>query len=153
MKIDPNKSDFNKTIAPWLGHTAKMMKACLTNVLQENRFDLTREQWIVLKILHEDFEGFPQNDLAQITKRNKASMTRLIDVMEKNHLVVRIGSTEDKRKKLIYITKTGKEIFQQTKPIVLNYIHNIEKGLSQEEKETLINILKKIRLNLENQPY
>jgi DNA-binding MarR family transcriptional regulator len=151
MKIDPSKSEFNKTLVPWMGKTAKMLNVCLGQVLQENNFNLSREQWIILKILHEDMEGFHQNDIALITNRNKATMTRLINVMEKNHLVVRIPSKDDARKKLIYITPTGKEVFRQTKPIVLKRIRAIEKGLSSDEIDGFIKVLKKIQKNIENQ--
>ncbi len=105
MDIDINKSDFNKTLAPWIGKTFKMMNMFICDVFQKNNIQVTKEQWIVLKILHDDTDGIIQNELAFITNRNKASLTRLINVMEKNNLVARIPSQKDSRKNLIYITK------------------------------------------------
>ena len=37
-------------------------------------------------------------------------MTRLIDNMEKQHLVVRISDKKDRRTNLIHLTKDGKEL-------------------------------------------
>ena len=83
MDKDINKSDFNKTLAPWIGKTFKMMNIFISDVFQQNNIKVTKEQWIALKVLHEDSDGIIQNDLAFITNRNKASLTRLVNVMEK----------------------------------------------------------------------
>ena len=57
-----------------------------------------------------------------ITGRNKGSLTRLINVMEKNGLVKRIASKEDSRKNLVFITENGKKTFAKMKPIMLENI-------------------------------
>ena len=113
MDNDISDSDFNKTLAPWIGKTYKMMNSYIADVFKNNDIQVTKEQWIVLKILHEENDGIVQNELAFVTNRNKASLTRLVNVMEKNNLVIRITSKEDARKNLIYITKTGKQLFQK----------------------------------------
>ena len=151
MEIDINKSDFNKTIGPWIGKTSKMMHMYISNVFQKNNIQVTKEQWVVLKILHEDNNGLIQNDLACITGRNKASLTRLINVMEKNNLVARIPSKTDARKNLIFITKNGKQLFLKMKPLMLQSINNLQQGISPEEKEIFINVMRKIQNNLKNQ--
>jgi len=151
MEIDITKSDFNKTLAPWIGKTSKLINLYLAEVFQQNDIQVTKEQWVVLKILHEDKDGIVQNSLALITNRNKASLTRLINVMEKNNLVTRISSKEDSRVNLIYITKTGKQLFLKMKPLMLRSIEAFQKGITAEEKEIFIRIMTKIQHNLKNQ--
>jgi DNA-binding MarR family transcriptional regulator len=68
--------------------------------------------------------------------------------MEKHNLVVRIPSKEDARKKLIYATKTGENLFLQMKPLMLSSLQVIQKGISEEEKNIFINVMKKIQTNL-----
>ena len=150
MEIDINKSDFNKTIGPWIGKTSKMMHMYISNVFQKNNIQVTKEQWVVLKILHEDNNGLIQNDLACITGRNKASLTRLINVMEKNNLVARIPSKEDSRKNLIYITKNGGKLFLKMKPLMLKSIKTAQKGITEEEMKIFFKIMTKIQNNLKN---
>jgi DNA-binding MarR family transcriptional regulator len=150
MDIEINKSDFNKTIAPWIGKTFKMMNMYICTVFQKNNIQVTKEQWIVLKILHEDNDGVFQNELAFITSRNKASLTRLINVMEKNNLVARISSKEDSRKNLIYITKNGKKLFLKMKPIMLKSIKIAQEGITEEEMKVFFKIMTKIQNNLKN---
>lgn len=151
MDIDLNKSDFNKTLAPWIGKTSKMMNIYISDVFQQNNIQVTKEQWIVLKILHEDQDGIIQNELAFITDRNKASLTRLINVMEKNYLVIRISSEEDSRKNLIFITETGKQLFLKMKPLMLESIKTMQNGISIDDISNFINIMSKIQHNLKNQ--
>ncbi len=151
MKIDVNKSDFNKTLAPWIGKTSKMMDMYIADVFQRNNIQVTKQQWVVLKILHEDNDGISQNDLAFITNRNKASLTRLLNVMEKNTLVARIPSKEDSRKKLIFIIKNGKNLFLKMKPLMLESIETLQEGVTDDEKKIFIRIMTKIQDNLKNQ--
>ena len=151
MEIDINKSDFNKTLAPWIGRTYKMMNMYISDVFQQNNIQVTKEQWIVLKILHEDNDGVIQNELAFITGRNKASLTRLINVMEKNQLVIRISSKEDSRKNLIHITKTGKQLFLKMRPLMLHSMRTLQSGISENEISNFIMVMIKIQNNLKNQ--
>lgn len=150
MDINIDKSDFNKTLAPWIGRTYKMMNVYISEVIRAHNLKVTKEQWLVLKILHEDHDGIIQNELACITSRNKASLTRLINVMEKNNLVTRIPSQEDSRKNLIYSTKTGKELFLKMKPLMLESKKKLQEGISDTEMKLFIEVMAKIQNNLKN---
>lgn len=150
MNFNTNNSDFNKKLAPWIGKTCKIINMYISDVLKHNNIQVTKEQWIVLKILHEDNDGIIQNDLAFITDRNKASLTRLINVLEKNNLVERIPSKEDSRKNLIYITNTGKQLFLKVKPLMLNSLETLQNGITEDEKSIFMNVMTKIQTNLKN---
>jgi len=151
MEIDINKSDFNKTLGPWIGRTYKMMNMYISDVFHQNNIQVTKEQWIVLKILHEDNDRIIQNELAFITGRNKASLTRLINVMEKNQMVIRISSKEDSRKNLIHITKNGKQLFLKMRPLMLESMKTLQSGISENEISNFIMVMSKIQNNLKNQ--
>lgn len=147
MEIDRSKSDFNKTLAPWIGKTFKMMKVFVSENLKAHNKDITMEQWVVLKILHEDHDGIVQNELAFVTNRNKTTLTRLINTMEKKNLVARIPSKQDSRKNLIYLTKKGKDLFLKIKPVILESIEQMQAGITQEEKDFFIQIMTRIQQN------
>src|SRR4051812_7898422 len=92
--------------------------------------DVTCEQWSVLVNLGKK-NGQSQQDLAGLTCKDKTTMTRLIDNMEKHSLVVRIPDKDDKRQKLIYLTKKGQDL--QAK---LTFV--IEKTLQEAQKNIKI---------------
>ena len=151
MQLNIENSDFNKTLAPWIGITYKMMDHYISEILQRENIHVTKQQWIVLKILHEEHDGIVQNELAFITNRNKASLTRLISVMEKNNLVFRTNTKKDARINLVYITDTGRQLFLKMKPLMLACMKNVQKNLSEADITQLIQLLSKIQKNITNE--
>jgi len=126
------------------------MIGCLINeVLLENNIDLTREQWVVLIKLYK-YDGLAQNQLAFFTERDKTSLTRLINTMERKNLVIRKAAEKDKRVKLVYMTEIGKATFKKAFPVMQNIIQNLQKGLKQQEIDNTIYILQKLQNNLIN---
>lgn len=150
MELDISISDINKTVAPWIGKTTKMMDCYISEVLHQNELSITKQQWLLLKILNQHNKGMVQNDLAFITNRNKASLTRLINVMEKNNLVKRIPSKNDFRKNLIHLTTQGKQLYHECNPILLKSIKKIQENISQKELDVFIKTIKKIQKNITN---
>jgi len=109
--------------------------------------EMTREQFVVLVKLSEK-DGIMQKDLAFITDRNKGSLARLINTMEKKNFVARIPSEEDKRVNRIHLTRHGRASFEKMQPIVWKCIEQLQKGLSAEEINTLIYLLQKVQKNI-----
>jgi len=143
------KIDFENSIAPWLGKTIKLVDYYIQEMLNDKGLDLTKEQMIVLKRLH-DKDGLNQNELAFLTLRNKSSLTRLLHKMEKKGYILRKQSQEDKRNNNVYLTQDGREIFRKTKPIIIKIISTMEQNVSKKEKFQMIEILKKIQFNFNN---
>lgn len=146
MKSNEGNINFENAIGPWLGKTVKLIDYFLQESLNEWNLDLTKEQVIVLKRLH-DQDGMNQNELAFITLRNKSSLTRLLSNMEKKGYILRKQSTIDKRIKHVHLTNLGEEVFNKIRPILKNLIATIENDVSEDEKQQLISTLKKIQHN------
>ncbi|MGJ8743930.1 MarR family winged helix-turn-helix transcriptional regulator [Polaribacter sp.] len=146
MKNEKTHIDFENSIGPWLGRTGKLVDYFFQESFKSKKLDLTKEQMIVLKRL-QDQDGLNQHDLAFLTLRNKSSLTRLLIKMEKKNYIFRKQNKEDKRIKNVYITSFGKEIYLKTTPIIQDLITTMEKNISPEEKQQIINIFKKIQTN------
>ena len=144
------KVDFEESIAPWLGKTVKIVDYYLHEELLERGLDITKEQMIVLKKLHEQ-DGRNQNELAFLTLRNKSSLTRLLTKMETKKYILRKQSEVDRRVNHIYITTLGREIYQKTRPIILKIIETMERNISQKEIDQMIKTLRKIQYNFTSQ--
>ena len=138
--------DFENSIGPWIGKTVKLMDYIILESLKSSNLDLTKEQMIVLKKLH-DSDGLNQNDLAFLTLRNKSSLTRLLAKMESKNYILRKQSPTDKRVNNVFLTDLGKETFYKTKPVIKEMITTMELGISKEEKDQMIQTLKKVQTN------
>ncbi len=141
--------DIRTTILPWLGISAKLIDYYIKDCFTEKNIDLTKVQWILLMRLKEE-NGLPQNSLAFITNRDKATLTRLLTTMEKKNLVARIPSDTDHRVNRIYITARGEKILKEAQLVIQDIIRDIERGITEEEKETVTSTLKKVIHNIKS---
>jgi DNA-binding MarR family transcriptional regulator len=74
---------------------------------------ITIEQWSVLYHLWKE-DGKSQQELCNRTFRDKPSITRLVDNLEKLNLVKRVSSKEDRRINMIYLTQEAYALQEQT---------------------------------------
>lgn len=146
MKLRETQVDFEKSIAPWLGKTMKIVDFYIHEAMQLQAIDLSKEQMIALKKLH-DHDGLHQSELAFLTLRNKSSLTRLLVKMENKNYIIRKQSKNDKRVNKVFLTDLGREIFKKTRPLIKDIIDKMEKNITSSEKEQMIQLLKKIQFN------
>ena len=135
------------TIAPWLGKTMKMIENHVHDLFYEHNICLTKIQWVFLKKVQEK-DGVPQQELAFLTGRDKTSLTRLVNTMEKKGLVARISSKLDRRINNIHITKKGESLFKETLPLMNQFVTSLQENISEEEISQTISVIKKIQENL-----
>ena len=128
------------------GKVSTAINRKLSRNFRQNGIEITPEQWTILLSLWEK-DGITQQDLCNATFKDKPSMTRLIDNMEKQHLVVRISDKKDKRTNLVYLTKTGRELESQSFKIAISTLHEGLQGISVEEMKIGQEVLRKIFTN------
>jgi len=139
--------DLNSHALSWIGKIHYDFGFLVQKAFQENGLDLSKEQWSVLKRLNVK-DGQPQNDLAFITHRDKASMTRLVNSMESKNLVIRKIDEKDRRINHIFLTVHGKETIKKVQPIMYDLIPAVQESLTEEEIETVISALKKVKAKI-----
>src|SRR6187455_2743097 len=71
--------------------------------------NITIEQWSVLYHLWKQ-DGISQQELCNSTFRDKPSITRLVDNLEKLKLVKRVSSKEDRRMNMIFLTNEARKM-------------------------------------------
>ena len=146
MKSENIIVDFENSLGPWLGKTIKIVDYYLQEALSQNGIDLSKEQMIVLKKLHNN-DGLHQNELAFLTLRDKSSLTRLLIKMENKKYILRKKCKEDKRANNVYLTNLGREIFIKTRPVIKQILDTMQQNISKKEKIQMIETLKKIQFN------
>ena len=72
------------------------------------------------------------------------NMTVVIDNLEKDGMVERVRSTEDRRATRVQLTRRGKKIFREIFPKHAAYVVNEASVLSENEQEELGHLLEKL---------
>ena len=110
---------------------------------------MTTEQWSVMSCLWHE-EKVTQQQLCDLTRKDKPSMTRLIDNLEKNHLVFRYPHSTDRRVNLIHLTKEGIDLREKVINIVKGVVDKAMMDISEDEVAISRRLLTKIISNLDS---
>ncbi|TGE34675.1 MarR family transcriptional regulator [Desulfosporosinus sp. Sb-LF] len=126
------------------------MSRFFVNKLNEQiaAYDLHHSQWMIVYYL-KNFGASTLVDIANYMNVEKSSVTRTADRLEKNALIERIP-VKDKRERRIQLTDLGEEVYTACRQIVDEFECNIMKGTTEEEQETVIKTMLRIRANLKN---
>ena len=114
---------------------------------KEALLDITIEQWSVLYHLWKQ-DGQSQQQLCEATFRDKPSITRLVDNLEKAKLVKRVASKNDRRSNLIFLTNDAKNLEQKTMEVANRTLNESLQGVSNEQIETAKIVLQMVYDNL-----
>ena len=126
-----------------------MTKRFVQNAMKSG-LDISLDQWMVLGPIWQ-LESASQKELGEITLKDKTSITRLVDILEKKNLVVRVEDQIDHRIKRVILTNAGKQLFFDVLPIMEKTREDIRKDISDQDIETFKKVLSSIIVNLEDE--
>ncbi|MGB0391378.1 MAG: MarR family winged helix-turn-helix transcriptional regulator [Salibacteraceae bacterium] len=135
------------SILPFLGRTVKSLELYIEDRFYAENIPLSKMQFVFLRIISMNNKQ-PQNNLAQLVGRDKTTLTRNINTLEKKGLVNRQTSPIDKRVKLIEITSKGEKLLERAYPIIKSIIKTVESDISEKERNQFKSTLTKIRTKL-----
>ncbi|HLD51984.1 MAG TPA: MarR family transcriptional regulator [Sediminibacterium sp.] len=128
-----------------------MASTAVARRLQKNfrnaGLEITIEQWSVLYHLWKE-DGLSQQELCNRTFRDKPSITRLIDNLEKQHLVKRVASPTDRRINLVQLTDAAKDLQQITIDLANQTMAEALVGVDKKDIETVKSVFQKVYDNL-----
>jgi DNA-binding MarR family transcriptional regulator len=128
-----------------------MASTAVARRLQKNfrnaGLEITIEQWSVLYHLWKE-DGLSQQELCNRTFRDKPSITRLIDNLEKQHLVKRVASPTDRRINLVQLTDAAKDLQQITIDLANQTMAEALVGVDKKDIETVKAVFQKVYDNL-----
>jgi DNA-binding MarR family transcriptional regulator len=117
--------------------------------IKEHNINITFEMLEVMVCLWKK-DGVNQQEIADLTLRDKSSMTYLLDNLVKRKMVKRVEDESDRRNKLIYLTKEGNDLKEQLNPWVADVY---EMALEEVDINTLqdsVILLNKMIYSLKN---
>lgn len=109
--------------------------------------NLTIEQWSVLYQLWKQ-DGISQQELCNATFRDKPSITRLVDNLEKLQLVKRVPSESDRRINLIYLTRQSQKLEELTMGLAEETLNEALIGVPVERIDVCKEVLQIVYDNL-----
>jgi DNA-binding MarR family transcriptional regulator len=128
-----------------------MASTAVARRLQKNfrlaGLEITIEQWSVLYHLWKQ-DGLSQQELCNRTFRDKPSITRLIDNLEKQKLVKRMPSKEDRRINLVCLTDSAKLLQDKTIELANQTMDEVLVGVHKNEIEIVKLVFQKVYDNL-----
>lgn len=109
--------------------------------------NLTIEQWSVLYHLWKE-DGKSQQELCMATFRDKPSITRLVDNLEKLGLVKRVPAENDRRINKVFLTKQALKLQEETMGLAEETLNEALKGVPSEQIDLCKEVLQKVYDNL-----
>ncbi|WP_345955017.1 MarR family transcriptional regulator [Mucilaginibacter sp. PAMB04168] len=115
--------------------------------IKENNISITFEMLEVMSVLWKK-DGINQQELADVTLRDKSSMTYLIDNLVKRQMVKRMEDENDRRNKLIYLTEQGNALKEQLHPWVAEVYEKATLAIDVEALQQSVVLLNQMIGNL-----
>ena len=126
-----------------------MMTKRFVQNANEAGLDISLDQWMVLGPISY-YGNASQKVLSDVCFKDKTSITRIVNTLEKKNLFVRVSDQIDHRINRIILTSAGKQLLIDAIPIMNKTRKEIALGISETEIKIFKDVLAKIISNLEN---
>ena len=124
------------------------MKQSLSDTFRKGGFKLSPEQFLVMDTLWD--EGvLTQQQIADITMRDKNSIVKLIDGLESRKLVTRVSNPNDRRQNLIKVTPYSLKIREEVEALAYEAVGKILGEISQDDLKVFIRVLAMMEKNMD----
>ncbi|MBX3163159.1 MAG: MarR family transcriptional regulator [Bacteroidetes bacterium] len=117
--------------------------------IKQAGLNITIDQWLVLKTI-QDEPDIQFQELAVKVFKDKASITRIIALLEKSKYLAKSSHSQDGRRLFLKITKTGEKAMEQVSNIVLKNREHALRGISEKDIAGTTTTLKHIAKNCAN---
>jgi DNA-binding MarR family transcriptional regulator len=131
-----------------LDRTAKRVKQYAQRKFKLEDFDITVDQWLIMKNLSEN-ELLSQAELAQMVFKDQPTLTRIIDILTKKGYVDRVPHPLDRRSFHLVLTADGISKVKALKPKIASIREKAWENLDETDFEEFKRILNTIYNNLE----
>ena len=115
-----------------MGTAHTLLVRNLAHQLKQSGVPLTPDQYRVMMILWEG-DSLPQCKLAESLQRDRASVTRILDTLERDGLVVRVSNEADRRMFHIALTELGRSYRLSAMQCSMSVTQAALQGLTDEE--------------------
>ena len=134
------KLDLSESVGTLIALAAKSQER-LAEIEMKKQLGLTPAQWKVILVLNM-MDGLTQREIAEKINIDGSTLVPVIDKMEQAGLVERRADPKDRRNNRIYLTKKSESTVDSIIAIILQLRKIIYHGISEDEINTMKNVLK-----------
>lgn len=122
--------------------TRRAFRQAVQRSFRAHGIDMTFEMLQVMhRLWHE--QGISQQRLAELTSKNKASLTNLIDNLARKGWVDRRACDKDRRNRLIFLTSDGEQLATRVRPVLDGIYDRAGRELNARQMELCMDCLDK----------
>ncbi len=137
----------SKQIAVDLNLTACKLKQYMASKLKNFNIPLTPEQFLLIDLLWNQ-GPMSQHELAAQMQKDKNSVTKLVDAIEKKGFAVREQNNQDRRSNTVRLTKLADELKEEAKKSGILLLDQALVGINEQEQRAFLDTLSKLNKNM-----
>ena len=137
----------SKKIAVELNLAGCKLKQYTAAMLKFHNIDLTPEQFLLLDLLWNK-GPLSQQELADSLLKDKNSVTKLVDALERKGFVARRQNPNDRRSNTIILTETATKLKDDAKIKGVSILDKMIAGIKEEELYLFLGTLQKLCANM-----
>ena len=137
----------SKKIAVEINIAGCKLKQYTAAMLKLHNIDLTPEQFLLIDLLWNQ-GPLSQLDIADQMQKDKNSITKLVDAIERKGFVIRRQSRNDRRANTLLLTDKAEMLKPGAKKKGISILGKMLEGISEEELRTFLTTLRKLNNNM-----
>ena len=137
----------SKEVAVELNLTGCKLKQFIAAKLRQMDVPLTPEQFILIDLLWNQ-GSMSQQQLADQMQKDKNSVTKLVDALERKGFVVREQNRQDRRSNTLVLTEKAEGLKHGAKQKGISILDEMLVGISEEELRSFLVTLHKLNRNM-----
>ena len=137
----------SKEIAVELNLTGCKLKQFIASKLRQKDVPLTPEQFLLIDLLWNHGE-MSQQQLADLMHKDKNSVTKLVDAIERKGFVVRQQNKHDRRSNTLVLTERANQLKPGAKQKGISILDQMLEGINENELRMFLETLRKLNVNM-----
>lgn len=109
----------------------------------KDKFALSITEWRIMAVLGE-YPGISADEISVKTQLEKSILSRAISKLLKRNLIDRITAADDRRRSEIYLSETGKNVYEEIVPLSYDYETHLLSCLSSSEKQIFSDLIDRL---------
>ena len=137
----------SKEVAVELNLTGCKLKQFIAAKLRQENVPLTPEQFLLIDLLWNQ-GSMSQQQLADQMQKDKNSVTKLVDAIERKGFVHRQQNAADRRSNTLVLTEKALELRDDAKQKGISILDEMLEGISEAELRSFLSTLNKLNVNM-----